>query len=59
MSLFSKLHGAVTRMSFGAEATLAEGTVFAKIKDTLMDGTEVTMEDFKGDVCVVVNVASK
>jgi len=46
-------------MSFGREATLAAGTNFLKIKDTLMNGAEVTMEDFKGDVCVVVNVASE
>ena len=32
---------------------------FYALKDRLIDGEEVSMERFKGDVLVVVNVASK
>jgi len=59
MGLLSRAQAAITRMSFGDEAKLAAGTEYSSIKDTLMSGEEVTMGDFVGDVCVVVNVASK
>lgn len=59
MGLLGKMQAAVTRMSFGVESKLAAGTAYFSIKDTLMSGEEVSMGDFVGDVCVVVNVASK
>ena len=59
MGLLGKVQAAVTRMSFGKEAKLAAGTEYLSIKDTLINGEVVTMGDYLGDVCVVVNVASK
>lgn len=49
----------MTRMNYGKDAKLAAGTEYLTIKDTLIRGEEVTMGDYVGDVCVVVNVASK
>lgn len=59
MGLLNKVHGAITRLSFGKEAIVPSGIEFLSLKDTLMDGKEVSMDEFKGDVLVVVNVASK
>jgi len=59
MGLLGRVQAAVTRVSFGKEAALAAGTEYLSIKDTLMSGEEVSMGDYVGDVCVVVNVASK
>lgn len=59
MGLLAKAQAAITRMSYGKDAKLAAGTEYLTIKDTLIRGEEVTMGDYVGDVCVVVNVASK
>jgi hypothetical protein len=59
MQLLRKLQGAVTRFTYGIEAKLPAGLEFFSISDTLIDGTKVTMDQYKGDVLCVVNVASK
>jgi glutathione peroxidase len=59
MSLLNTLQGAFSRFKFGKEAKLPAGLEFFRISDTLIDGTEVTMDQYKGDVLCVVNVASK
>eukprot|EP00980_Cylindrotheca_fusiformis_P018440 scaffold6081_cov101-Cylindrotheca_fusiformis.AAC.3 len=55
MGILGKIQSSITRMSFGKEKKLPPGTDFLSLKDTLIDGTEVTMSDFKGDVLCVVN----
>ena len=59
MSVLKKLHGAVTRLSFGQEPKLPSSQDFYSLTDTLMGGKRVTMDYFKGDVLCIVNVASK
>lgn len=58
MSPLSTLQAAYTRLVFGPNKKSLANNFYA-LQDRLMDGTPVTMETFKGDVLVVVNVASK
>ena len=58
MVLLSTLQAAYTRLAFGANKTSMQSHFYA-LQDRLIDGTPVSMENFKGDVLVVVNVASK
>ena len=59
MAVFKKIHAAATRISFGQDPKLASSQDFYSLTDKLSDGTPVSMEQFKGDVLCVVNVASK
>lgn len=56
-AFLSTLQDAGTRMLYGAE-TATEKTHFYDLVDKDMDGNEVKMDKFKGEVCIVVNVAS-
>jgi hypothetical protein len=58
MVILSTIQAAYTRLVFGANKTSLESHFYA-LHDKLIDGTPVTMDKFKGDVLVVVNVASK
>lgn len=58
MGLLSTIQATYTHLVFGANKTSLESHFYA-LQDRLIDGTPVTMEKFKGDVLVVVNVASK
>lgn len=57
-SLTSQAQSFITRAMYGKEPTVAAASFFG-LKDRLIDGTEVTMEKYKGDVLCIVNVASK
>ena len=52
------MQAAYTRVRFGANRQSITNN-FYSLKDRLIDGTDVTMDQFKGDVLVIVNVASK
>lgn len=56
--LLSTVQSLYTRIAFGANRPSMASSFYA-LKDRLIDGEEVSMERFKGDVLVVVNVASK
>lgn len=56
--MLSSIQAAYTRMAFGPNRTSPKGN-FYSLHDRLMDGTMVSMDQFKGEVLVVVNVASK
>lgn len=56
--LLSKAHDAVNWMMFGAEAKVFK-TAFYELIDRDMFGREVPMCKYKGDVVMVVNVASE
>lgn len=58
MGVFAKLQDASTRMIFGSEQETHKES-FYDIVDKDMDGNEVKMSSFKGDVVCCVNVASK
>lgn len=56
--LLSKVHDGVNRLMFGKEAKVVK-TAFYDCVDRAMSGKEVPMSNYKGDVVMVVNVASK
>ena len=56
--LFSKAHDAVNRLMFGKEAKNLKAS-FYELIDRDMFGKEVPMSNYKGDVLMVVNVASQ
>jgi hypothetical protein len=56
--LISKAMDGVNRVVFGAEAKVLK-TAFYECIDRNMLAKEVPMSDYKGDVVMVVNVASK
>jgi len=58
MGLFTAIQDGVTRVAFGQEAG-TDKTAFYDLVDREMDGDEVAMGKFKGDVLCVVNVASQ
>ena len=56
--MFGRAQDTVTRMAYGKES----GSVpmsFYECTDRSMDGTPVPMSQYKGDVLLLVNVASK
>mmetsp|Transcript_16802 Transcript_16802/g.23002 ORF Transcript_16802/g.23002 Transcript_16802/m.23002 type:complete len:82 (-) Transcript_16802:807-1052(-) len=57
--LLARLQDASTKFMFGAEKAASSVESFSQLKDKLIDGTEVSMSTFVGDVLCVVNVASK
>lgn len=57
-SLFASTQDSVTNLVFGKE-TVTDKKAFYDCADRDMDGNEVRMDSFRGDVCVVTNVASK
>jgi len=57
-SLLTSLQDASTKVLFGSDGG-TDKTSFYDIVDKDMQGNEVKMEAFKGDVLCVVNVASK
>lgn len=57
-SILASIQDAGTRLVFGKEAG-TEKNAFYDLVDRDMDGNEVKMEAFKGDVLCVINVASK
>lgn len=57
-SFFSRVQGAVLRAAHGSDKTVTK-TSFYELADKLIDGTPVSMSAYKGDVLLVVNVASK
>ena len=56
--LFSKVHDGVNRMLFGKEARNLKAH-FYELIDRNMFGQEIPMSNYKGDVVMVVNVASQ
>jgi hypothetical protein len=56
--MLSTAQAVYSRIFFGANRRSLKSNFYA-LHDRLIDGTMVSMEDFKGDVLVVVNVASK
>ena len=54
--LLGKAQDAVTRAMFGAELT-TEKTLFYQLVDKDMNGNEVSMKSFEGNVLCIVNVA--
>ena len=56
--IFSKAHDAVNRLMFGKEAKVLKNA-FYELIDRDMMGREVPMSKYKGDVVMVVNVASQ
>jgi glutathione peroxidase len=56
--MLSSVQAAYTHVRFGANAKSLT-TNFYALHDRLMDGEMVSMEKFKGDALVIVNVASK
>ena len=56
--LLAKASDGVNRLLFGKEATVLK-TAFYACVDRNMSGKEVPMSTYKGDVCLVVNVASQ
>ena len=56
--LFSKAHDAVNRLMFGKEAQVLKSS-FYELIDRDMMGKEVPMSNYKGNVVMVVNVASQ
>lgn len=56
--ILSKIHDGVNRMMFGKEARNLK-THFFELIDRDMFGKEVPMSNYKGDVLMVVNVASQ
>lgn len=56
--IFSKAHDAVNRLMFGKEAKVLKSS-FYELIDRDMLGKEMPMSNYKGDVLMVVNVASK
>lgn len=57
-SILASIQDAGTRLVFGKEAG-TDKNAFYDLVDRDMDGNEVKMEAFKGDVLCVINVASK
>jgi hypothetical protein len=57
-SLLTSLQDASTKVLFGSDSG-TDKTSFYDLVDKDMQGNEVKMESFKGDVLCVVNVASK
>lgn len=57
-SILGSIQDGVTRAVFGKEEGTKK-TAFYDLVDKDMDGNEVSMGKFKGDVLCVVNVASK
>lgn len=57
-SLPASLQDSMTNLMFGKE-TATDKRSFYDCVDRDMDGNEVRMDSFRGDVCVVTNVASK
>jgi hypothetical protein len=55
---FGKVHDASTRLIYGVEQTTQKMS-FYSCADKSMDGEAVPMSSFEGNVCLVVNVASK
>lgn len=58
MAIFSRVQGALLRAAHGSDKTVAKQS-FYELADKLIDGTPVTMSAYKGQVLLVVNVASK
>jgi hypothetical protein len=56
--LISTAQSVFTRVAFGANRPSVKSN-FCAVTDRLMEGQVVAMDRFKGDVLVVVNVASK
>lgn len=56
--MLSSVQAAYSRMRFGANKKAVASNFYA-LADRLMDGEMVSMEKFKGDALVIVNVASK
>lgn len=56
--MLAGIQAAYTRLAFGANRA-STASHFYDLHDRLIDGTEVCMDKYKGDVLVVVNVASK
>jgi hypothetical protein len=56
--VFGKAQDLVTKAVFGSEATTMK-ELFYECTDKNMAGEEVKMDSFKGNVLLVVNVASK
>ena len=56
--LLARVADGVNRVLFGKEAKVVK-TAFYACVDRDMSGKEVPMSTYKGDVCMVVNVASK
>ena len=57
-SIFSRVQGAVLRAAHGSDKAVTKQS-FYELADKLIDGTPVSMSAYKGDVLLVVNVASK
>jgi hypothetical protein len=57
-SIFSRVQGAVLRAAHGSDKAVTKQS-FYELADTLIDGRSQKMSAFKGDVLLVVNVASK
>jgi len=57
-SVFSGLQGATNRAIFGRETVTMKNS-FYDLTDVDMTGKKVPMSNFKGDILLVVNVASK
>lgn len=58
MGFFAYAQDAVTSLLFGNDAGTDKQSFYECI-DTDMDGNEVRMDAFRGEVLVAVNVASK
>jgi len=58
MGVFGRLQDASTKLMFGSEKEIHKDS-FYDIVDKDMDGNEVKMSSFRGDVVCCVNVASK
>lgn len=58
MAIFSRVQGALLRAAHGSDKAVAKQS-FYELADKLIDGTPVTMSAYKGQVLLVVNVASK
>lgn len=57
-SILTAIQDGFTRLTFGQEAG-TDKNAFYDLVDREMDGDEIAMSKFKGDVLCVVNVASQ
>ena len=58
LRVLGRAQDSVTRLTYGVESGPVPMS-FYECTDRLMDGTEVKMSDYKGQVLLLVNVASK